>query len=68
MLPVVRTAEKDLANDDALNKEYLPVLGLEAFSNAATSMLLGDNSPAVVENRVSSFILFYSYSGKGKKN
>lgn len=53
MLPVVRTAEKELANDDALNKEYLPVLGLEAFSSAATRMLLGDDSPAIVENRVS---------------
>lgn len=56
MLPVVRTAEKDLANDDALNKEYLPVLGLDAFSSAATRMLLGDDSPAIVENRVSLFI------------
>lgn len=53
VLPVVRTAEKDLANDDALNKEYLPVLGLDAFSSAATKMLLGDDSPAIVENRVS---------------
>ncbi|KAJ8982503.1 hypothetical protein NQ317_018543 [Molorchus minor] len=40
VLPVVRAAEKALANDDTLNKEYLPVLGMEAFSNAATRMLL----------------------------
>lgn len=57
VLPVVRTAEKDLANDDALNKEYLPVLGLEAFSSAATKMLLGEDSPAIVENRVSLFFV-----------
>lgn len=53
VLPVVRTVEKDLANDDALNKEYLPVLGLDAFSSAATKMLLGSDSPAIVDNRVS---------------
>lgn len=59
MLPVVRTAEKVLANDETLNKEYLPVLGLEAFSNAATKMLLGTDSTAFSENRVSNiFIIF----------
>lgn len=58
VLPVVRTAEKELANDETLNKEYLPVLGLEAFSSAATKMLLGDDSPAVVENRVGSTFCF----------
>lgn len=60
VLPVVRTAEKALALDDTLNKEYLPVLGLETFSTLATKMLLGDDSPAVVENRVtiSSFKLY----------
>lgn len=49
VLPVVRLAEKALAQDDSLNKEYLPALGLEAFSKAVTKMLLGkDNN---VENR-----------------
>ncbi|CAH1237325.1 unnamed protein product [Diabrotica balteata] len=51
VLPVVRTAEKALANDDSLNKEYLPILGLEAFSSAATTMLLGQDSPAIREGR-----------------
>lgn len=53
MLPVVRAAEKALADDETLNKEYLPVLGLDAFSTAATKMLLGEDSPAILENRVS---------------
>ncbi|KAJ8951848.1 hypothetical protein NQ318_019823 [Aromia moschata] len=51
VLPVVRAAEKALANDETLNKEYLPVLGIDAFSSAATRMLLGEESPALVENR-----------------
>lgn len=52
VLPVVREAERVLANDETLNKEYLPILGLEAFSQAATSMLLGSDSHALLENRV----------------
>lgn len=60
MLPVVRTAEKALANDDTLNKEYLPVLGLELFSSLSTKMLLGNDSAAVIENRVSLlFVVYY---------
>ncbi|KAG5897213.1 hypothetical protein JTB14_022564 [Gonioctena quinquepunctata] len=51
VLPVVRSTEKALANDETLNKEYLPILGLEAFSTAATRMLLGNDSPAVLQNR-----------------
>ncbi|CAG9766522.1 unnamed protein product [Ceutorhynchus assimilis] len=51
VLPVVRAAEKTLANDDTLNKEYLPVLGLDLFSSLSTKMLLGNDSAAVTENR-----------------
>lgn len=54
-MPVVRTAEKALAADESLNKEYLPVLGLEAFSTAATKMLLGADSAPIQENRVCIF-------------
>lgn len=52
MLPVVKEAEKQMVNDATLNKEYLNVLGLEDFTKAATSMLLGTDSPALLENRV----------------
>nr|XP_023017734.1 probable aspartate aminotransferase, cytoplasmic [Leptinotarsa decemlineata] len=51
VLPVVRAAEKALANDETLNKEYLPILGLDSFTTAATRMLLGEDSPAVLQNR-----------------
>jgi len=54
ILPVVKKAEKVLAdqiNDEKINHEYLPVLGLESFASAATEMLLGSSSPAVAEKR-----------------
>jgi len=43
--------EETLAKDYTLNKEYLPVLGLPAFSAAATSMLLGKDSKVLMEGR-----------------
>jgi aspartate aminotransferase len=51
-LPVVRTVEQQLANDLTLNHEYLPVLGLVEFTNAAVKLILGADSPAVVNNLV----------------
>lgn len=54
VLPVVREAEKQLAGDETLTKEYLPVLGLESFTSAATSMLLGGKEcAALTDGRVS---------------
>jgi aspartate aminotransferase len=50
VLPVVRTVEHQLANDMTLNHEYLPVLGLAEFSSAAVKLILGADSPAVVNN------------------
>merc|ERR1712123_314311 len=44
ILPCVKKAEKKLSDQieaEAINHEYLPVLGLETFSAAATSMLFG---------------------------
>jgi len=54
ILPCVKKAETILAQqveDEKINHEYLPVLGLESFTKAATRMLLGDDSPALAENR-----------------
>lgn len=51
VLPVVRKLEAQLAADETLNHEYLPVLGLDAFSKAAVHMLLGTDCPAVIDNR-----------------
>ncbi|GFG37317.1 hypothetical protein Cfor_03256 [Coptotermes formosanus] len=51
VLPVVRETEKKLADDETLNHEYLPVLGLEACSSAATRMLLGADSSALIQGK-----------------
>ena len=61
-MPVVRTVEQQIANDFTLNHEYLPVLGMPEFSNAAVSLILGSNSPAVV-NKLSFGV--QSLSGTG---
>ncbi|KAK6021975.1 hypothetical protein OSTOST_12341, partial [Ostertagia ostertagi] len=40
-----------IAADESLNHEYLPVLGMEAFTEAACHLVLGDNSPAIKAGR-----------------
>ncbi|CAG9854928.1 unnamed protein product [Phyllotreta striolata] len=62
LLPVVKEASIKLVNDATLNKEYLPILGLESFSNAATNLLLGVDSPAIIEKRAFGV---HSLSGTG---
>ncbi|KAG5895415.1 hypothetical protein JTB14_029426 [Gonioctena quinquepunctata] len=52
VLPVVRATEKALAHDETLTKEYLPTLGMESFRNAAIRVLLGEDSPAILQDRV----------------
>lgn len=51
VLPVVRKTEKALAEDETLNHEYLGQMGLDDFSKAASRMLLGEDSPAIKENK-----------------
>lgn len=51
-----------MAADTTLNKEYLPVLGLPAFTQAATKMLLGAESKALLEGRA---VGIQSLSGTG---
>ena len=55
VLPVVLNVEKRLAEEIAskiLNHEYLSIDGLKSFCDAASRLLLGNDSPALVENRV----------------
>lgn len=52
VLPVVRTVEMQLANDLTLDHEYLPIFGLADFSSAAVKLVLGPDSPAVINNLV----------------
>ncbi|PSS10803.1 hypothetical protein M430DRAFT_179300 [Amorphotheca resinae ATCC 22711] len=51
VLPVVK---KILRNDPALNHEYLPISGLESFTSAAAKLILGADSPALLEKRAHS--------------
>jgi len=53
VLPVVRTVEAQITADHTLDHEYLPIAGLPDFRTAAARLLLGENCPAIVENRVS---------------
>ena len=57
MLPVVTKVEKFIAHDDKLNHEYLPILGLPEFRASASQIVLGDDSPAIRENRVCGAVL-----------
>ncbi|GJQ88270.1 hypothetical protein Trydic_g13258 [Trypoxylus dichotomus] len=52
VFPTVKHAKKSIAADEALDKEYLPSLGLESFTNAATELLLGNDSQPMLEGRV----------------
>uniref|UniRef100_A0A673AMZ4 Aspartate aminotransferase n=1 Tax=Sphaeramia orbicularis TaxID=375764 RepID=A0A673AMZ4_9TELE len=52
ILPVVKKVEKLIVQDDSLNHEYLPILGLPEFRSSASKIALGDDSPAIHENRV----------------
>ncbi|EHH19285.1 hypothetical protein EGK_19964 [Macaca mulatta] len=52
VLPVVKKVEQKIANDNSLNHEYLPILGLAEFRSCASRLALGDDSPALKEKRV----------------
>ena len=52
-MPFVREVERRLATDETLNHEYLPALGYEPFCAAATELVLGTDSTAIREGRVS---------------
>uniref|UniRef100_A0A0B7BB06 Aspartate aminotransferase n=1 Tax=Arion vulgaris TaxID=1028688 RepID=A0A0B7BB06_9EUPU len=55
VLPVVHTAELQMANDATLNHEYLPVAGFPDFRTAANQLMLGSNHKVILENRVEGF-------------
>lgn len=52
VLPVVKKVEKLIVHDDRLNHEYLPILGLPEFRSSSSKIVLGDDSPAIREDRV----------------
>ncbi|KAF9585461.1 Aspartate aminotransferase, cytoplasmic [Lunasporangiospora selenospora] len=52
VLPVVKKADRAMVNDDNLDHEYLPILGLMPFRMAAAKLILGANSNAIADGRV----------------
>lgn len=64
VLPVVKKVERLIVEDDSLNHEYLPILGLPEFRSASSKVALGDDSAAIQENRVrhthTTLWMFYS--------
>jgi hypothetical protein len=45
---------------ETINHEYLPVLGLDSFSSAATAMLLGTGNPSQSGLRLIYMAAFFS--------
>ncbi|KAG9029295.1 Aspartate aminotransferase, cytoplasmic [Tulasnella sp. JGI-2019a] len=54
VLPVVKRATEILLNDATLDHEYLPITGLPEYTTAAGKLILGLESAALREGRVSS--------------
>ena len=53
VLPVVKKADDIIRSDPDLNHEYLPIAGLADFTSASQKLILGGDSPAIKEGRVS---------------
>ncbi|CAH8518747.1 unnamed protein product [Dicrocoelium dendriticum] len=51
VLPCVRAVETSLAADHSLNKEYLPITGLEAMCANVLKLLLGECCPLIAEKK-----------------
>ena len=54
VFPVIRQAEKAIANNHSLNKEYLPIDGLQDFNKGARGVLFGWDHADVTSGRVAS--------------
>ncbi|XP_048843829.1 aspartate aminotransferase, cytoplasmic [Brienomyrus brachyistius] len=52
VLPVVKKVEQMIVEDQSLNHEYLPILGLPEFRSSSSKIALGEESPAIKEKRV----------------
>lgn len=52
--PVRHQATEILLNDPAVDHEYLPITGLPEFTSAAARLILGNDSPAITDKRVTS--------------
>uniref|UniRef100_A0A7N0TA67 Aspartate aminotransferase n=1 Tax=Kalanchoe fedtschenkoi TaxID=63787 RepID=A0A7N0TA67_KALFE len=53
VLNAVRKAEQQLVADRSHVKEYLPISGLADFNKLSAELMFGADSPAILENRIS---------------
>ncbi|ORX55412.1 PLP-dependent transferase [Piromyces finnis] len=51
VLPVVKKAKQILLNDPNANHEYNPMTGVDSFCKNAAKVILGKDSPALIEDR-----------------
>lgn len=58
----VQEAERRILADKSLNKEYLPIEGLDSYNRLARDLILGSDSPASAEGRV---VTVQTISGTG---
>ncbi|KAI1352422.1 PLP-dependent transferase [Xylaria sp. FL0043] len=54
VLPVVKKADDILHNDPNLDHEYAPIAGIASFTSKAAELIIGTDSPAIQEKRVTS--------------
>lgn len=52
-----KKAEELIFKDPDVNHEYLPIAGLQDLTSASQKLILGGDSPAIKENRVSNLLL-----------
>ncbi|XKL59072.1 hypothetical protein PGB90_000088 [Kerria lacca] len=62
VLPIVRQIKKIIAEDVTLNHEYLPMLGLDEFTEAASKFLLGNDCKSIINKQ---YFGVQSLSGTG---
>jgi len=62
VLKCIREAEKKIAGDETMMKEYLPIQGLDGFLKVTSQVIFGKDSPALKEDRVA---VVQSLSGTG---
>ncbi|KAF7234304.1 hypothetical protein EG68_12221 [Paragonimus skrjabini miyazakii] len=54
VLPCVRSVERSMAATDELNKEYLPITGLESMCTCGLKLVLGENNPLIADKKADS--------------
>ncbi|ORX45624.1 PLP-dependent transferase [Piromyces finnis] len=54
VLPSVKLAKKIILNDPNDTHEYNPMIGIKSFTNAGAKLILGDDSPILKNNAISS--------------